>query len=163
MDDRLEKTNMFERILGFAMDILPLICAALIVTWAGKAYAEGYELFVQQGMDRPGEAHSEMVTITEEEASSALAVGGVLEKQRLIRSRFGFAIKTKLTGYDGAILPGTYILSSDMSAEQILQKLSVEPGADRNRGQQGTDSGTDPDTGSDRTEKKENKDVWGQG
>ena len=162
MDDKLERTGLIETVLGIALDILPVVCAVLIVGWAGTAYAEGYGLFVQKGMDRPGEAHSELVEITEEEAASALKAGAVLERQKLIRSRFAFAIKARLSGYDGKILPGKYILSSDMTAEQMLKKISVEPGTEGERGEQGKDAGTEKDAGSGGPEKKENKDVWGQ-
>lgn len=153
-------SRAIDMLLGVLMDILPVVCAVLIVTRVGSAYAEGYGLFVQKGRDTPGAAHTEMVTILEGEAGSPLAVGKVLEDQRIISSRFTFAVKAKLTGYDGALLPGTYILSSDMTMEQILQKLSVPPGTET--------SGQDGGEGQKEAEQeasepvKENKDVWGQ-
>ena len=161
------EAGILETLIGVLMDALPIVCAFFIVTWAGAAYTEGYGLFVQKGMDRSGSAHTEIVEVTEEEASSALAVGRVLEKQDLIRSRFAFAIKSKLSGYDGLILPGQYVLSSDMTAEEILQKISTKTA------KAGTESGGAAAGGEDEQEEgsrsresddaeKENKDVWGQ-
>ena len=161
MDNRIEKTGIFETIIGILIDLIPVLCIVLIITWAGRAYAEGYGIFVQKPLDSPGEAHSEMVEIPEESAGSALAVGRILEDQNLISSRFAFAVKARLSGYNGAILPGTYILSSDMTMEQMLEKLSVEPGIESG----GQDQGAADPSAADRDQTsggKENKDVWGQ-
>jgi cell division protein YceG involved in septum cleavage len=158
MDNNIERTGLIERVIGIILDVLPILCAFIIVAWAGKAYSEGYSLFVQKGMDDIGSAHSEMVTLTEEDASSAMKVGGILEDLDLISSRYAFAIKAKLSGYDDAILPGTYVLSSDMTMEEMLEKLSVDPATvpeDQADGETPADSGQ-----SDSQE--ENKDVWGQ-
>lgn len=157
---RIRLSDMLEMLIGFLMDILPIVCAVLIVLGAGKAYTEGYGLFVQQGKDRPGEGHTEMVTITEEEAGSLLGVGTRLEKQELVGSRFFFALKTRLSGYEGKILPGTYILSSDMTAEQILERISVDPAAET-EGDESTEA-SESGGGESSGEQKENRDVWGQ-
>ncbi|MDO5131694.1 MAG: hypothetical protein Q4D81_01780 [Eubacteriales bacterium] len=156
-------TSILEGIFGFFMDILPIVCAVFIVTWAGRAYTEGHGLFVQKSLDKPGEAHGEMVTFSEEEAGSALTVGTILEKQNLISSRFAFVVKAKLSGYDDKLLPGTYILSSDMTMEQMMETMSVVPGTEKT-GQEGEGEGQSPEAaGKDsRGSEKENKDVWGQ-
>lgn len=156
--------GVLETLIGVLMDILPVVCAFFIVTWAGAAYTEGYGLFVQKGMDSSGSAHTEIVEVTEEAASSPLAVGRILERQDLIRSGLAFAVKSKLSGYDGQILPGQYLLSSDMTSEEILQKITrkakAEPAkeaADReDQEDEGGRSGESEDT------EKENRDVWGQ-
>ena len=142
------------------MDVAPIICVLIIIAWAGRAYAEGYGLFVQKSLDSPGDvqAHSEMVTISEEDAASALRVGKILEDMDLISSRYSFAVKARLTGYSHSILPGDYIISSDMTAEQILEKLSVDPATvPENQ----ADGDAPADTGQSDTQ-EENKDVWGQ-
>ena len=145
MDNNIEKTGLFETVVGIIMDVAPIICVLIIIAWAGRAYAEGYGLFVQKSLDSPGDvqAHSEMVTISEEDAASALRVGKILEDMDLISH---------------SILPGDYIISSDMTAEQILEKLSVDPAAvPENQ----ADGDTPADTGQSDTQ-EENKDVWGQ-
>ena len=76
----------------------------------------------------------------------------------LISSRYSFAVKARLTGYSHSILPGDYIISSDMTAEQILEKLSVDPATvPENQ----ADGDAPADTGQSDTQ-EENKDVWGQ-
>ena len=160
MDNNIEKTGLFETVVGIIMDVAPIICVLIIIAWAGRAYAEGYGLFVQKSLDSPGDvqAHSEMVTISEEDAASALRVGKILEDMDLISSRYSFAVKARLTGYSHSILPGDYIISSDMTAEQILEKLSADPAAvPENQ----ADGDAPADTGQSDTQ-EENKDVWGQ-
>ena len=160
MDNNIEKTGLFVTVVGIIMDVAPIICVLIIIAWAGRAYAEGYGLFVQKSLDSPGDvqAHSEMVTISEEDASSALRVGKILEDMDLISSRYSFAVKARLTGYSHSILPGDYIISSDMTAEQILEKLSVDPATvPENQ----ADGDAPADTGQSDTQ-EENKDVWGQ-
>ena len=156
--------GILETILGFLIYAVPVVCAFLIVVWAGRAYAEGYGLFVQQALDSHGDAHSEMVTITEEDAASARAVGKILEKEDLISSGLAFSVKARLSGYSGAILPGTYILSSDMTMEQMLQRLCAES-LDAASGQDGS-AGDQPAAGELResipSDSKEDRDVWGQ-
>jgi UPF0755 protein len=160
MDNNIEKTGLIETVVGIIMDVAPVICVLIIIAWAGRAYTEGYGLFVQKSLDSPGDvqAHSEMVTISEEDAASALRVGKILEDMDLISSRYSFAVKARLTGYNHSILPGDYIISSDMTAEQILEKLSVDPATvPENQ----ADGDTPADTGQSDTQ-EENKDVWGQ-
>ena len=162
MDNNIERTGLIERVIGIILDVLPILCAFIIVALAGKAYSEGYGLFVQKGMDDIGSAHSEMVTISAQDAGSALAVGRILEKQNLISSGLTFAVKARLSGYDDSILPGTFILSSDMTMQQMLEKLSKTPGTETMDQTEGDETGTgDMDTGWAGQE-KENKDVWGQ-
>lgn len=164
MKREFRRTQIAETVLGFVMYAIPVICLLFILVWAGRAYAEGYGLFVQKALDTPGEAHSEMVTITEEDAGSAMAVGKLLEDERLISSRYAFAVKARLSDYSGSILPGTYILSSDMTMEQMLRRICGETGTNVD-GQEGS-AGSQPVTGELEdtlpSEEKENRDVWGQ-
>ena len=161
MDNKIKKSGVFEMTLGIIMDAIPIICAIMIVVLAGKAYTEGYGLFVQTPLDTPGEAHSEMVSISDTDAASALKVGGILEDLNLISSRYAFAVKARLTGYSNSLLPGTYVLSSDMTMEQMLEKLSVDP-ASVPSGEEQAGSEIPSDTKGQETQ-VENRDVWGQG
>ena len=162
MKKRSDFIGIIEAAMGIAIYVIPIVCGFLIITWAGKAYHEGHKLFVEESLDAPGFAHSEMVTISAQDAESALAVGRILEKQNLISSGLTFAVKARLSGYDDSILPGTFILSSDMTMQQMLEKLSKTPGDENQDQEDGAENGTgDTDTGGAGQE-KENKDVWGQ-
>ena len=162
MKKKSDFIGIIETAMGIAIYVIPIVCGFFIITWAGKAYHEGHKLFVEESLDAPGFAHSEMVTISAQDAESALAVGRILEKQNLISSGLTFAVKARLSGYDDSILPGTFILSSDMTMQQMLEKLSKTPGDENQDQADGAENGTgDTDTGGAGQE-KENKDVWGQ-
>ena len=101
-----------------------------------------------------------MVTVSDTDAASALKVGGILQDLDLISSRYAFAVKARLTGYSHSILPGTYVISSDMTMEQILVKLSADPAAvPAGEEQDGTEA---PEDSTIKDSQEENKDVWGQ-
>ena len=106
MKKRSDFIGIIEAAMGIMIYVIPIVCGFFIITWAGKAYHEGYKIFVEESLDAPGFAHSEMVTISAQDAGSALAVGRILEKQDLISSGLTFAIKARLSGYDDKILPG---------------------------------------------------------
>lgn len=163
MKNRHDVVGTLEMAIGLLIYLIPIVCGFYIITWAGRAYHEGHKLFVEESLDRPGEAHSEMVIITEEEAGSALTVGRMLERQKLISSGVTFAVKAKLSGYSGRILPGSFILSSDMNMEQMLETLSRVPGAEKEKKKGSQEEGSG-ETSRDRSSgsEKENKDVWGQ-
>ena len=162
MDNKIEKKSFIEVMLGVALDVLPIFCACVIIGWAGRAYSEGYGLFVQTPLDQPGDAHSEMVMISEEAAGSALTVGGILEDMDLISNKYAFALKARLSGYSDTLLPGNYILSSDMTMEQMLEKLSVDPAEEAARKEAEEAAKAAEAEGGYTSEKLENKDVWGQ-
>ena len=103
-----------------------------------------------------------MVMISEEAAGSALTVGGILEDMDLISNKYAFAIKARLSGYSDTLLPGNYILSSDMTMEQMLEKLSVDPAEEAARKEAEEAAKAAEAEGSYTSEKLENKDVWGQ-
>ncbi len=162
MSKRSEVMEIIENALGIVIYLIPIVCAFFIITWAGSAYHEGHKLFVDESLDQPGFAHSEMVTISTVDAGSALAVGRILEKQELISNGITFAIKAKLSGFEDSILPGTFILSSDMTMGQMLVKLSKQPAVESS-GQEGVSETGEGEEGSlDTDSEKENKDVWGQ-
>ena len=161
MDNKINKTGILEMAVGAIMYAVPSICEIILVARAGRAYTEGFGLFVQTPLDKPGEAHSEMVTVSDTDAASALKVGGILQDLDLISSRYAFAVKARLTGYSHSILPGTYVISSDMTMEQILVKLSADPAAvPAGEEQDGTEA---PEDSTIKDSQEENKDVWGQG
>lgn len=154
--------EVIENTLGMVVYIIPIVCACFIVLWTPRAYHEGHKLFVDESMDRPGFAHTEMVTITGDEAQSALKVGRVLEQQKLIESGITFAVKARLSGYSDKIMPGTFILSSDMTMGEMMDEMSRHTDSEITGQDGSTETGSgDFEDGSSSSE-KENKDVWGQ-
>ena len=105
MDNNIEKTGLIETVVGIIMDAAPVICVLIIIAWAGRAYAEGYGLFVQKSLDSPGDvqAHSEMVTISEEDAAVLAGrydfSGGNIENVAR-KAAVGYVLSGKKAGLD---------------------------------------------------------------
>ena len=56
--------------------------------------------------------------------SSTLDIGEILEENEIIKDKTGFRIFSKLNGYDGKYIAGTYTLSAGMTTTEICQKIS---------------------------------------
>ena len=84
MKKRTGFPEIAEAVLGILIYLIPIVCGIYILSWAGRAYHEGYNLFAEESLDSPATAHSELITVSESEAGSALAVGRILEKQNLV-------------------------------------------------------------------------------
>ena len=69
----------------------------------------------------PGDEAKVRVDIPE--GSSPLAIGGLLEDNKLIRSKYAFEIYTRLAGVRSALQAGTYNLSPSESTPAIIEHL----------------------------------------
>lgn len=102
-----------------------LICIfviAVILLLGKTAYSLGYDVFNQKAMDTEMNAREVSLTITE--GMSVYEVGKLLEKKKLIEKPFVFVIQEKLSDYKGKIKPGTYVLNSAQTVDDILEVLS---------------------------------------
>jgi UPF0755 protein len=103
--------------------ILVYVCLAVVLIFLGReAYALGYEVFYETPVDE-GEGREVTVTITEE--MSVMDIGGLLQENGLIDERpLAFWIQERLSEYHDKLLPGTYILNTSQSVEEMLEILA---------------------------------------
>ena len=105
--------------------IIYALIAAAILFIAGQVrhyYYVGYGIFSQQGKDATGTGR--VVEFTVEEGMSANALGKKLEEAGLIESSRLFVLQEKVSDFSGMYVPGTYMLSSEMTTEEILRIIS---------------------------------------
>ena len=105
--------------------IIYALIAAAILFIAGQVrhyYYVGYGIFSQQGKDATGTGR--VVEITVEEGMSANSLGKKLEEAGLIESSRLFVLQEKVSDFSGMYVPGTYMLSSEMTTEEILRIIS---------------------------------------
>lgn len=96
----------------------------ILIFWMGKsAYSFGYDIFNQQAMS-PGDG--EEVTVVIKEGASVYNIGKTLEKKGLIEDAKIFYVQERLSVYKGKLKPGTYILSTAFTPDQIMAVLSGE-------------------------------------
>lgn len=109
-------------VAGGFFRIVSYIAVLLVIVWMGKAaYSFGYDIFNQQAMN-PGDGQE--VTVVIQEGASAYNIGKTLKKKGLIENAGVFYVQERLSIYKGKLKPGTYILSTAFTPDQIMAVLS---------------------------------------
>lgn len=109
---------------GFFRFAVYLIVAAAVIYIGKTAYDFGYNIFYQQPVDSEDEGKD--VTVVVEEGDSVYQIGKTLENRGLIRDAKVFVVQEKLSNYSGKLQPGTYILNTSMTPDEIMEILAKE-------------------------------------
>ena len=109
---------------GFFRFAVYLIVAAVVIYIGKTAYDFGYNIFYQQPMDSEEEGRD--VTVAVEEGDSVYQIGRTLESRGLIQDEKVFVVQEKLSNYSGKLQPGTYILNTSMTPDEIMEILAKE-------------------------------------
>lgn len=88
------------------------------------AYDYGYRIFEEAPMSE-GEGREVVITIPE--GMSDQEMGELLYKKGLIRDEKLFRIQYFLSEYKKDLLPGTYTLRTNMTVEEMLKAMTIEP------------------------------------
>ena len=107
---------------GFFRFAVYLIVAAVVIYIGKTAYDFGYNIFYQQPMDSEEEGRD--VTVAVEEGDSVYQIGRTLESRGLIQDAKVFVVQEKLSNYSGKLQPGTYILNTSMTPDEIMEILA---------------------------------------
>lgn len=102
-----------------------VIIAAVIVfvmRGATKAYDFGYRVFADTPVSVSG---GRTITVGVAEDASIKDVAEMLVEKGLIEDANLFVVQELLSAYHGDILPGIYDLSTDMTAQQMLEIMST--------------------------------------
>ena len=122
-----------ERIKSIIGKIVDTICSLaiyaviaalvyIIVTGTMRFYDIGYGLFFQKAKDAPGTGVTIEFEITKD--MSTMEIGRRLESKGIIDNARLFWLQEKVSDYAGKILPGTYELSSEMTADEIMEVIT---------------------------------------
>ena len=103
--------------------VIAIVAVMLIYRYAMIAYSYGYQIYNQQPIST-GEGKSVSITVTDSDSVSD--IGKMLVNKGLIADARLFTFQERLSGYHGKIQPGTYELSTAMTADQMLQIMSGE-------------------------------------
>ena len=125
MGEQVRKQKRSSIIAGgfFRFAVYPIVAA--VVIYIGKtAYDFGYNIFYQQPMDSEEEGRD--VTVAVEEGDSVYQIGRTLESRGLIQDAKVFVVQEKLSNYSGKLQPGTYILNTSMTPDEIMEILAKE-------------------------------------
>lgn len=125
MGEQVRKQKRSSIIAGGFFRFAVYLIVAAVVTYIGKtAYDFGYNIFYQQPMDSEEEGRD--VTVAVEEGDSVYQIGRTLESRGLIQDAKVFVVQEKLSNYSGKLQPGTYILNTSMTPDEIMEILAKE-------------------------------------
>lgn len=139
MNARYLVATMIETIIKIAV-----LAAVVVFVFRGatQAYDFGYRVFADEPVSVSG---GRTITVGISENASVKEIAEMLEEKGLIEDSRLFVVQEFLSAYHKEILPGIYDLSTDMTAEQMLEVMSTP--AQEGGEQQDTQSG-DGDQGS---------------
>lgn len=126
MANRSAKTKVALRITNSLLHILLNIAFYSIVVFViikacGLAYDFSYQLFGDVPLDETNPIERQIVI---EKDESTMSVASKLELYKIIDNKYSFYVRAKLT--DEKILPGTYVVSSDMNYDMIFDVITTE-------------------------------------
>lgn len=105
-------------VVRVALVILAAIC---IMRYAGKAYNFGYRIFAEEPMSSPP---GRDITVVVTNGDSQKDIIQMLEDKGIIRDHLLFTIQKKLSLYKEDIKPGSYVLNTSMTTDEIIEVLA---------------------------------------
>jgi len=113
-----------------------LIVFLIFITTVGVGFALGFKYVLSQnqrfanfetklkeiGVDTPG-----AVMIVVKQGSDTSDISNSLSDLGVINNKFAFKFMSKINGFDGQYKAGTHFVKSDMSYDEIMYMLSLEP------------------------------------
>ena len=117
----MKSDSLMTAVLGAILKVIVAIVAVfLIYRGAVLGYDYGYRVFTEPAMSA-GEGR--MVTVTLKPDMSATEVGEMMEQKGLTRDATLFALQYLLSEYKEDVKPGTYEVSTAMTAEEIMAAM----------------------------------------
>ena len=133
--------------------IFYILVVLLIVSVSKQAYTFTYQLY---GPDAVDEAPGREIIFQIKKGESSMDIASKLELNRAIENKYSLYVKTKIQAL--VIMPGTYIINSAMTYNEILTvitdysasivKEEADTGTDTNS-DANTDTGANTDTNAD--------------
>lgn len=124
---RQSNSRVLRLLRGFSFGILTLGIAAIfyiaVVFGIKKASDYGYDFAYQVfGAVSVEDAPGRDVKVTIMKGESSMNIASKLENAKLIVNKYSFFVKLKLKEYD--IMPGTFVLNTSMSYDDILDTIT---------------------------------------
>ena len=104
--------------------ILVIIAGSIIV--GRKSYEFGYRVFAEQPM--ADAAHARTVNVQITDSMSNRDIAALMVKKGLARNELLFYVQILSSDYKNSLKPGLYVLSTDMTAGQILEIIGQNSG-----------------------------------
>lgn len=103
--------------------LIYILLAVILIVLGKEAYSIGYQVVNTAPV---AEENGVEVTVTVTDDMSVQEIGQLLADWGLIKEKpISFVIQEMLSEYHNKILPGTYVLSTGMTVDEMLQIMSA--------------------------------------
>lgn len=120
----MKNNSVTSIVIGIIIKILLTVILVLVLIFAGRrAYAFGYSVFSQETMSSPP---GKKVAVTVTDDMSIGDIAELLEMRELIKDKNVFCVQYMLSEYRGEIVPGSYVLNTSQTADEMLEVLSQQ-------------------------------------
>ena len=120
--------NVVASVLGAIVRVVVVVAAVYVIyRGADICYDYGYRIFTEPAVD-VGEGKNVTVTITS--GMTPKDIGELLEKKGLIEDGKLFILQYYLSEYVKDVNPGTFELSTAMTAEDMMKVMAQNPAED---------------------------------
>lgn len=121
----MDAGRILMKFFSVCLSVVVLVLFGFLLYRMGEyAYDFGYRVFTEGAMTTEEKAKDKVVQITSD--MGAKDIGDVLEGKELIRDSNLFVVQLMLSAYKDDIKPGTYTLSTSMTAREMMQIMSAE-------------------------------------
>ena len=118
----MKAANLAGAVLGAILKVaFAVIVVYLVYTGASTCYDYGYRIFTEPAVSA-GEGRKITVTLTSD--MSATEIGTIMQEKGLTRDSRLFALQYLLSEYKKDWKPGTYELSTAMTAEEMMEVMA---------------------------------------
>ncbi len=119
----MKVTSIIAAVAGAIFRVVMAVAVVYVIyQGAGICYDYGYRIFTEPAMSA-GEGRT--VTVTVSPDMSPLDIGKLFEGRGLVRDARLFALQYYLSEYREDVGPGTFDLSTAMTAEEMMQAMVV--------------------------------------
>ena len=127
----MKSSNLIVAVLGAIFRVVVAIAAVYIIyQGAILCYNYGYRIFTEPAVSA-GEGRTETVAITDD--MSPKEIGQLFENKGLVRDARLFMLQYYLSEYVKDVKPGVFDLSTSMTAEEMMEAMTVTEDGDQDQ------------------------------
>ena len=119
----MKTSSIISSVLGAIIRVLVVVLIVVVIyRGAGICYDYGYRIFAEEAIAKEGEGKSVSVTITS--AMSPRDIGALFESKGLVKDGNLFVLQYYLSEFVKDVGPGTFELSTEMTAEEMMESMA---------------------------------------
>jgi UPF0755 protein len=121
----MDAGRILMKFFSLCLSVIVFVVFAFLLYRMGEySFDFGYRVFTEKAMTTEENAKDKVVRITSD--MGAKEIGDLLESKELIRDSNLFVVQLMLSAYKDDMKPGTYTLSTSMTAKEMMQVISAE-------------------------------------